>query len=239
MDNTDFFQFRESEPENKDAAASSWAGYQRILAMLAEKVVPGEYPECMNDMTAFSNPTFRYSPYITLDANSLLLREQFLTLGSCALIADDWIHPLSVWVGKQSCLEIMSGTGMLSKALSDHGVCIRATDDLSWGHPREAQWTEVEPLDCVEAIEKYGADIDYVICSWPPFDDDAAFRALQQMRKTNPKAQMIYIGEAAGGACADDQFFDAAEKVISPLFYKAVRKYKRCYGLKDQPMLLK
>ena len=108
-------------------------------------------------------------------------------------------------------------------------------DRYSWF---QNTWTTVEQLDCLEAIEKYGGEVDLILCSWP-YMDDTCYKALLAMRVKNPNAMMIYIGERDGEACANDDFFEAIEDVEDPAFYKAVQNFRAAYTVHDFPRLVK
>lgn len=152
----------------------------------------------------------------------------------------NWIHPLARWIGSRRCLEIMCGSGALSYALRTCGVQAIATDNFSWkknfGGWYERPWTEIKQMDCLEAIRVYGPQTDLVVCSWP-YMDDTCYHALLEMRKVNPAAQMLYIGEPAGGATASKAFFDAVTPVADEGFQAAVEGFRSAYMLKDMPML--
>ena len=59
------------------------------------------------------------------------------------------------------------------------------------------------------SIEKLVQHLDRVLLlSWPPYDKPLATDAL----KAFPGDTLIYIGEGAGGCCADDDFFDLLDR---------------------------
>lgn len=93
-------------------------------------------------------------------------------------------------------------------------------------------------MDCLEAIREYGSRTDLVICSWP-YMDDTCYQALLEMRRAIPVAQMLYIGEPAGGATASKAFFEVAELVEDEDFQAAVQEFRSAYMLKDRPMLFR
>ena len=99
----------------------------------------------------------------------------------------------------------MCGSGARSYALQACGVQLIATDNFSWQENAsfwyEHPWTDIQLMDCLEAIREYGSRTDLVICSWP-YMDDTCYQALLEMRRAIPVAQMLYIGEPAGGATA-------------------------------------
>jgi hypothetical protein len=190
-----------------------------------------------------------YPTFLINSLDNFILRNEFISNMGFTLISLDWIIPLSKWIGKRKCLEIMAGSGALSYALLKYGnIDIIPTDDYSWNNNNDStvdawwtnkkMWTHVENLDCIQAIEKYGKEIDIVIVSWP-FMDDNAYKSLLKMREINPKAFMIYIGEGEGGCTANEDFFNTLEYVKDESFYNAVKDHKRWYGLHDRIHLVK
>lgn len=218
----------EQGEETCAGAAARRKAYYQILELLRQKKIP----ECYPAAEAGGHQ---------LGLESLQIRSQLQGLCGYCLLAYDWIKPLAEWIGSRKCLEIMCGSGALSKALQDCGVQIRATDDFSWDENHAVPWfrdpwTEIEQLNAAAAIEKYGAEIDFVICSWPFLSDDC-YHALLKMRTINPSAAMIYIGEWYG-ATASDAFFETAQIVTDSSFRQAVQQFKSIYGFQDQPYLV-
>lgn len=205
------------------------ASYQRKVLrdnidLLQQKEIPESWPELIAKKT-------------------LAAKEEIIGYCGYCLLAYDWLRPLAQWIGNRPCLEIMCGSGSLSKGLQNCGVNIQATDDHSWMKDHAISWfvdswTEIEQQNAVAAIEKYGQEVDFVICSWP-FGSEDCYQALLKMREVNPAVRMIYIGEWRSGANASDSFFDAAECIEDETFVQAVQKFKSIYGNSDKVYLLK
>ena len=174
--------------------------------------------------------------------SNLEFRDKFISKLGFAAINKKFIEVLNDEVIKnKKCLEIMAGTGALSKALYDLGIDVISTDNLSWDDLESYQsWKSrsfnVEKLDCVKAIEKYGKDVDFIICSWPPYDEPQATQAIIKMREVNPNCKMIYIGEDQGGCTADDDFFNNWKDVYEPEETNGC--FERFYGLHDRIYVL-
>lgn len=201
---------------------------ESIIEQVWKKQIPESYPNSMLNSYSFG----KYD-----------LRDKFIKQMGFSLLSLDWIIPLSKWIGNRKCLEIMSGTGSLSYALKQQGIGIKATDDFSWDgqnnwNDQKNYWTEIENIDAVEAVKKYGKDIDIVVMSWP-YMDDVAYRVLKTMRKVNPKCLMIYIGESLGGCTASDEFFDSIIEVEDKVFNETIKNYKRWWGIYDYPQLIR
>ena len=206
--------------------------YEQIISLLEKHMIPERYPAIANTLLSGRE----------LDWDATAYRNTIIQKCGYALIAYEWIRPLAQWIGNRRCLEIMAGSGALSFALSQCGVDIVATDDKSWTDPRcnwfPAPWSDVVQMDCLQAIQKYGKERAIIICSWP-YMDDSAYRSLLEMRRVNPDAVMLYIGENWGGATANDDFFENLSLVEDDDFSAAVQNFKQMPGLHDFPMLVK
>lgn len=200
--------------------------YKPIVETLKKHEIPERYPD------ASTHPI----SHNCLPHSSMLIRDTIQELSSFALLSYDWIRPLSQWIGARRCLEIMAGTGALTCGLATCGVNIIATDDYSWNDRWEGLWTEVEKLDCVDAVEKYGATTDIVICCWP-YTGDETYRALLALRTVNPEALFLFIGEQNECVNADSCFFENAKSVEDAAFDAAVSNFKRYAGMHDWPVL--
>lgn len=198
--------------------------------MLCRYLQTGKLPDIWNisDLNSFDQIRFR---------------NEYTSKLGFALISNVFINILRGEVIQNGkCLEIMSGTGALSKALSDLGVDIISTDNSSWyDFPLYKLWKtskvfNIENIDCVNAIEKYGKDVDFIICSWPPYDEPQAARSLDAMRQVNPNCKMIYIGENRDGCTANDEFFNKWKDVCEP---EQTNKYfENFYGIHDRVYVL-
>lgn len=147
--------------------------------------------------------------------NSAIVREYAIKYMGFALITKKVIKSLARYIGSEKCLEIMSGQGCLSKSLQDEGVDIIATDNYSWNGRLNMSdtWTNIEKIDCLDAIKKYGKDVSYILCSWIPYNNPIGYEALKLMNEINPECKMIVIGEGYGGCTADDSFFENLKEI--------------------------
>ncbi|MFJ7982362.1 hypothetical protein ACIQ1D_19050 [Lysinibacillus xylanilyticus] len=167
------------------------------------------------------------------------LKEKFNEMGMFCFVSWAWVNPLVEWLGNKKCLEVMAGRGWLSHALRQKGVDVVATDDFSWhGMPQFSKWidivTEIEDLDAVEAVRKYGKNIDVLIMTWA-YMDNVAYKTIKELHKVNPQAKIIVCGEGRGGCTADDKFFDHFDEIEDEDFYRNVAsKYETWNGLHDR-----
>lgn len=205
-----------------------------IMKLLKQNKIPETY-----DMFESKNK-FHHNQ---LSNSSTYVRSYIVPLQGFALLYWSWIRPLASWIGNRKCMEIMAGCGSLTKCLQDCGVKIFATDNYEW-HNRESyivwndSWTEIEKIDCVEAINKYGKDIDIIICSWPEMND-IAYHCLCAMRNVNPNCIMIYIGEPYMGCTASDLFFENAEYIENDSFNEITKIYKPFASIRDGLFIVK
>jgi hypothetical protein len=158
----------------------------------------GEIPPCPPEQLPFEK-------YYKLDP-----RRYCIERGMWAIVDKQWTKKLSKWVGKRTVLEIMAGAGWLSKALSEHGTSITATDDYSWDIETHTKMKRVYPvinMNSLEAIATFQCDI--LLCSWPPYADDSMYRSAKLWGNKKP---IILISEGCGGCNATYEFFEGFER---------------------------
>ena len=198
-----------------------------IRYSINNRIIPESYPRYFTD---YINP------------NRWTDRDETIKCMGFSLISLDWIKPLSQWINNRKCLEVMAGSGCLSYALRQEKVNIISTDDYSWKtnnwRDNERMWMDVENLDAIESVKKYGRNVDIIIMSWP-YMDNTGTQVLKAMREVNSNCVMIYIGEGSGGCTADDEFFNIMSEVEDEFFYNSVKEYKQWYGIHDRPYLIK
>lgn len=165
-------------------------------------------------------------------------REEYVSEGMFGFISWKWILPFVEWIGDRRCLEVMAGRGWWSYALQEKGISVHATDNFSW-HEQLAYtaWNdtlvEMEKLDAVEAVQKYGEEADLVLMSWP-YMDDTAYEVIKTLYKVNPKAIVVYIGEGMSGCTASDLFFDNFEAIDDPSFWEVQKNFESWCTIRDK-----
>lgn len=171
--------------------------------------------------------------------SSTMFRRYALEHMGFSLLTKKFIKGLAKFIDDKKCLEIMSGHGCLSKSLQDEGIDIIATDNYSWNSRLNMsdKWTNVEQIDCLEAIRKYGKNVSYILCSWIPYESTIGYEALKLMNEINPDCKMIVIGEGYGGCTADDLFFENIEEIdIKDDFINDFRSWQ---GINDYVSMVK
>lgn len=169
----------------------------------------------------------------------LHVREITMPCWSYALITNEFVNKLSIFLKDKKALEVMAGRGLLSALLREKGTDIICTDSNGWGgSSEEYAYTEIELIEAEEAVRKYGSSIDYVIMVWPPMGEDSAYRVAKALREVNPNASIIYLGEN-GGCTADSDFFGFIEDVDDDRFRDVQRSYQQFDKLHDRPYLVR
>lgn len=172
------------------------------------------------------------------DYNSYDYRETLMPIVGYTLVTQSFCQKLANFIGNKKVLEIMAGTGCLTYGLRSCGVTIHATDDLSEGLYERFWIDDLEQLDCIESIKKYGRSIDYVLVSWAA-DKAPLLTVVGLLNHINPNAEIIYIGEPKGGCTGHDALWNMVTPICYDTFYQAVLSYRSWYGLHDKPYLLK
>lgn len=219
------------EDEHKNTYSDCDDIYVKMMELydrVANKEIPDEMPsEFINQYSYFS-----FS----------ILREHFIKIQGYPFVSKDWIKELSKLLRGKKVLEIMCGLGTISYALKNEEIDIIATDNLSWKETWKNAYNhycEIEEIDAIKAIEKYGKDIDYIIMSWPPYDDPIAYKVLQKIREVNENAAIIYIGESDGGCTGDRLFHYRANVIQNDIIDKVNSIYKPWKLIHDRIYLIK
>lgn len=157
--------------------------YQEILRMLNDHMIPFDYP----------SPLLNNITYFYKSENS----ESIKDISSFVRVFRKWTNPLANYIGDWKVLEVMAGNGMVAYSLKRSGIDIIATDNLSWKRfCKKNPWPiPIENIDAIQAIEKYGEKIDFLLMAWPMYNDPTAHGCMEELYKTNPDAIVIYIGE--------------------------------------------
>lgn len=122
---------------------------------------------------------------------------------------------LSEYLDGKPVLEIMAGNGYISKGLRNNNSSqkIYTTDSQAWVNENETgkhPVTEIEKLDAIAAIKKYGDQVDYVIMSWAPDKQETDWEVLQLLRQDYPDVKLLVIGEK-DGATDSKKFWQNAQ----------------------------
>ena len=106
---------------------------------------------------------------------------------------------------KMGIVEVGAGNCYWAMLLRLWGCDIIATDDFvdeRWINKGKKWITDSIPMDAADAAAEYSDRILMMI--WPPPRNDMAFRAVKAYRGD----YLIYVGDGADGATANDEFFE-------------------------------
>jgi predicted nicotinamide N-methyase len=169
-------------------------------------------------------------------------RRSYIAFMGFSFINYAYIDALSNFLAGKKVLEVMSGSGLLSMLLKEKGIDIIATD-ISPGYENDYHFAvfnpDIEKLDAIAAVEKYGKDVDYVIMSWPPYNDPIAAEVMKKIKEVNNNINVIYIGEGPDGCTADQTFFDIVDGVYSESFEKVQHTYSNWSMIHDLPFIIR
>jgi hypothetical protein len=125
------------------------------------------------------------------------------TYGMWSYVNAPFAKALSDYLAGAPTLEIMAGNGYISKGLRNNNAHqeIYTTDSQAWVTENETgkhPVTQIEKLDAIAAIKKYGHQVKYVIMSWAPDKQETDWEVLQLLRRDYPDVHLLVIGEKDG-----------------------------------------
>lgn len=109
-------------------------------------------------------------------------------------------------LGVKTALEVMAGNAYWSKALSQAGMQVVATDSLEWAKTSATgsePFYPVESLSAADAVKKY-ADRDLILCSWSPNFGRSDLELIAAKRELAPQSHLLFVGERAGATNSRD-----------------------------------
>lgn len=147
---------------------------------------------------SFEEPLKFDDKVFSAQINSGLFREIVIGMQGYAMVTQRFCKSLAKFIGKDSkVLEIMSGTGALAYGLRNEEINIIATDNFTT-YTETLLWTDVENIDAIAAVKKYAAEVDYLLVTWPPYQNPIIDNVLELIANINPDIKIIHIGEPNG-----------------------------------------
>ena len=170
--------------------------------------------------------TIEESRELTENIHSSILKDEILRpITGYANLNGEMLDKMAEALDGKKCLEIMAGNGLLSRELQDRGVDVLATDKYTisengyYALRGVDTHTQIEYLDALDAVNKYAADVDVIIMSWPPYNNRISSDVIDALHEINPDIDILYIGESQGGCTADDLFFEKTYEDYFDLSY--------------------
>lgn len=139
---------------------------------------------------------------------SMLISRYLQTCGMYGKIMKDTATDIAANVGDGVVLDPMAGNGWAAKALREAGAKTIASDDNSWEISKD-----VENLDALESLRKYGDKISHLLISWAPYGSDMDVKLLREVRANYPHVTIINVGEGMEGCTGSPQFWEELEEV--------------------------
>lgn len=140
-------------------------------------------------------------------AHEYKVRSEFIARFGFAILTSETIDALRPY---NPLVEVGCGSGYWAHELRTHGLDVVATDPGTGrysGVPKGWKaWTEIERLTAVEAVRRYPDRTLLVV--WPDYGVEWAAEALASYAGRF----VLYVGEGAGGATADDRFHELLEQ---------------------------
>ena len=163
---------------------------QKINAFM-ERLKNGEIPDRFPHL---HSTTFYYN-----------YKDDCNAMGMWGIVDKQTATKLASIIGQRSVLEVMAGVGWLAKALSEQGVNIKATDNLSWQERHNhTKIHRVYRMRAETAVKKHGHKYDILLVSWPPHGNEDFVKAAELW---GPNKDIIFIGEGEGGCTGSDKFW--------------------------------
>lgn len=104
-------------------------------------------------------------------------------------------------------LELGAGLGLWSRLMAMSGIQVVSTDvgeNGGYDIDFKKRWTNIEFLNHIDAIKKYGSECNVMFLSWPTDNDNMATESVILF----PGQKIIYIGDGVGGTVVENPFFE-------------------------------
>jgi len=125
--------------------------------------------------------------------------------------------------------------------LHHHGVrCIATDKNPNKAHSRNSEYklcdikvVYVEEFEALDAVDKYGDEVNAIICSWPPYSPNEKCVLTEVIElikdKKYPIDTIVYIGESDGRCTGSPMMWDLVEvdRVISIPSWDGI--HDQCY----------
>lgn len=188
-------------------------GMEDFCSTVYSGKVPEMLPANLSDYGDFRNST-----------ESMQIGRYLQTCGMYGKIMKDTASDIALNVGDGVVLDPMAGNGWAAKALREAGVKTIASDDDSWEISKD-----IEKLDAMESLKKYGNKISHLLISWAPYGSDIDVKLLREVRANYPHVTIINVGEGEQGCTGSPEFWEELNETTPE---HRVR-YDTTFGLHD------
>lgn len=170
--------------EIKEDAPDFFNEVNQFLDDIQNDKIPETFPEHPDCFFDFSETNLKK------DTIMMLVRSYCQSIGYYGVVTKDYCKELKDYIGDKKVLEIMSGRGFLAKGLSEEGVYVKATDDLSWSNMKNSVFN-IENQSAIDAVKQNKDNFDILLISWPPFNEYAINDVIKEW---GSKKEILYIG---------------------------------------------
>lgn len=149
--------------------------------------------------------------------------------GYFSKITKEVAKELSVYIYDNVLLDPFAGRGYFVKAMREQGVKTIGSDNKSIRLPGNDQ---IEELDALESLKKYGKDVDFVAMNWVSGGSEIDYKLYKLIKQQYPHITILHIGEGQGGCTGSEKFWDEIYDDGVEIEWN-LTSYKTNWGLND------
>lgn len=197
-----------------------------ILKLLKDDILPTR--EDIDEMYKIHYELFSDQSYALF-----YVRDVYNQIFSFPVITQEVLEEMIEYFRGKRILEVAAGSGYISSLLQNEGIDIKPTDTFDWANGKgfytawKEMFTEVEKLDGLKAIDKYGDEYKVVLLSWPMYDNPFGYNVLRKCLEKD--LTLVYIGEDETGCTANDDFFTLRDKCATKCIIHSYRPFPTIY----------
>jgi len=198
----------------------NYKSHGNIIKSVSEKMIAdtsGEFNPYLNIFYELRLHEFDFHRIISGELTNLVGRDHLVNVYGWSLLDDQPIRYIKKFVGDSTVVEVGAGRGYNARLLKNNGVNIDCFDILDehddhWYHITLETFYPIMKGDHNIVLTHKVDEVNKVLMlSWPPYNSSFAYDTLTNAINTASYSKLIFIGEDAGGCCANDEFFDLLE----------------------------
>jgi hypothetical protein len=222
---------RAMTPEQFDGQLELMQSPSSEASTFYKEVYSGAIPESIPLSVRPNSESF------SMNMAGMVLSHALHDLGYYAAATKALAQHLKEIVGDKPVLDLMAGSGYMTKALREAGVLTIATDNYSWGFEGPA-----EKLDALAALEKYKDIAGTVLIAWAPHGDGTDLEIWSRvLLEPEYSLGVVVIGEGVGGCTGSDAFASARElsnhEVVPYETFMGLHDYCTYHSLRPEPWM--